>query len=106
MKKHFYHQVISIENIDLELNNLKLADKEKKHLLEIAHSSIHFTVVDVVLSDLNEKDKETFLNHIKQDDHDKTWKFLKSKIENVEEKIKQTAEDLKKDLIKDIKELR
>jgi ribosomal protein S13 len=62
--------------------------------------------LDLILSELNEADKKTFLAHLASEDHDKVWELLKEKVENIEEKIKKTAEDLKKELHKDIREVK
>ena len=44
--------------------------------------------------------------HLASENHDKVWKFLNQKVENIEEKIKKTADELKKELHKDIKEVK
>jgi len=72
----------------------------------LAADSLHHAVLDAVLSELSEKDKKIFLENLSSEDHNTTWKHLKESIQNVEEKIKKTAELLKKDLQKDIWEVK
>ncbi len=85
---------------------MDLTPKERIHLISLINSNIHHEVLDLILSELNDRDKKTFLMHVVSEDHDKIWEFLEGKVENIEEKIKKTAEDLKKELHKDIEEVR
>lgn len=104
MKKHFYHNLIAIETIETGLIALDLDDKEKKELMELANNNIHHAVLDAVLSELSEDDKKTFLSLVVSEAHDDIWKMLTEKIENAQEKIKKTANDLIAKLHEDIKE--
>jgi len=104
--KHFYGHLIEIESIIIELDKLDLSEEQKIHLTGLIDSSLHHTILDAVLSELSPEDKKVFLNHLKDDDYSKIWQFLNEKVDNVEEKIKKTAEDLKRELHKDIKESR
>lgn len=106
MKKHFYSHIIDTSILSLELGEMNLTASERIHLISLIESNIHHTVLDLVLSELTESDKKIFLTHIAEENHDKIWKLLKEKTKNIEEKIKKAAEDLKKELHKDIKETR
>ena len=105
-KKYFYTHIIDTSTLSLELGNMDLNPKERMHLISLMDSNIHHSVLDLILSELNPMDKKTFLTHLASENHDKVWKFLNEKVENIEEKIKKTAEDLKKELHKDIKEVK
>lgn len=105
-KKHFYSHLIPLEIIIIELDKLKLSKDEKTHLLTIVSSNIHFTILDVVLSHLTTTDKKTFLEHVEQDNHEKTWGFLNTKTQNLEEKIKKSAQELLDEFVKDISEVK
>lgn len=104
MKKYFYTHIIDTSSLSLELGNMDLTPSERMHLMSLMDSNIHHEILDLILSELAPSDKKTFLIHLASEDHDKVWKFLNSKVENIEEKIKKTAEDLKKQLHEDIKE--
>lgn len=106
MKKYFYTHIIDTSTLSLELGNMNLTPQERIHLISLMDSNIHHEVLDLILSELKPSDKKTFLTHLTSQDYDKVWKFLNSKIENIEEKIKKTAEDLKKELHKDIEEVK
>lgn len=104
MKKYFYSHIVEIDSVIVELNKMDLSENEKKHLIEIADSSMYHAVLDAILSELSQDDKKIFLKHLSSEDHEKTWQHLNSKINNIEQKIKKTAEELKNQLHKDIKE--
>lgn len=104
MSKYFYSHIVEIDSIVMELDKLKLSESEKKHLLELADSSLYHLILDLILSELSEDDKKTFLKHLSSENHDKIWEHLNSKIKNIEEKIKKTADELTEKLHKDIQE--
>lgn len=105
MKKQFYSHIIEYESLIIELDKLDLSDEQKEHLLELIESSLHHTVLDAILSELSVEDKQKFLDYLSYRDHDTILEFLHTKVENIEEKIKKAAEDLKKELHKDLKEV-
>lgn len=102
--KVFYSHLIEIESIVVELDKMNLSSEEKKHLAKLVDSSLHHTILDAVFSELSESDKKAFLNHLNENDHQKIWDFLNSKVDKVEDKIKKVSEDLKLELHKDLKE--
>lgn len=104
MKKHFYTHIIEIESLVVELDKLNLSDQEKIHLARLIDSNLHHTVLDVILSQLPEDEKQVFLRNLKESNHDKIWEHLNSIVDKIEEKIKNAAEQLKKELRHDIKE--
>lgn len=106
MKKYFYTHIIDTSTLSLELGNMNLTPKERMHLISLIDSNIHHEILDLILSELNPEDKKTFLAHLASENHDKIWKLLNSKVDNIEEKIKKTAETLKKELHKDIEDVR
>lgn len=101
--KHFYSHLIEIASLTLELDRLDLDEDQKTHLATLIDSSLHHTVLDAILSELTDQDKRAFLHHLNENDHDKIWKFLNAKIENIEDKIKSAARDLQGKLHEDLK---
>ncbi len=101
--RYFFSHLIEFDSIIIELDKLRLSSEQKQHLANLIDSSLYHTVLDAVLSELPPSDKRVFLNHLKENDHSKIWQFLNGKIDNIEEKIKKTADDLKLELHKDIK---
>jgi hypothetical protein len=102
-QKHFYSHLNLLEPVIIELSNLDLSDEERSHLIMIVHTNLHYIIVDLVLSHLSTEDKKVFIKHLENENHETTWSFLKEKTGNIEEKIKDVAENLKKELLNDIK---
>ena len=105
-RKYFYTHIIDTSILSLELAEMDLTPKERLHLISLIDSNIHHEVLDLILSELTPLDKKTFLTHLASENHDKVWKFLRGRVNNIEEKIKKAAEDVKNELHKDIKELK
>ncbi len=104
---HFYTKFISVESIVQELHNLDLSEEEKIHLAALIDSSIHHAILDEVLTNLKADDKKLFLKLLAEDEeHEKIMKFLDERVDHIEDRIKKVADDLTKEMHKDIKEAR
>lgn len=101
--KLFYSHLIEVDSIILELDQMDLSDKEKLHLSDLIDSSIHHAVLDAIFSQLSDSDKRAFVNLLNDEDHQKIWNFLNSRVDGIEDKIKKAADDLKIELHKDLK---
>lgn len=104
MKTHFYSHIVETSSLSLALADMDLTKEERKHLVDLAQDNLHHAILDVVLSELSEKDKQEFLKLLARDEQDKIWKLLINSIDHIEDKIKKTAENLKRELHKDIEE--
>lgn len=104
MKKHFYTHLVEIESLTVELDELDLSEKQRIHLAQLIDTSIHHTVLDAIFSELSDKDKIELFKHLIGEDNEKVWQFLNSRVDNVEERIKKVADELRDQLKKDIKE--
>lgn len=102
IKKYFYSDIVTIDTLVNEMADLKLTFDEVTELSAIAHEHLHETILDAILSELTERDKKIFLANLEYDTHDRVWKHLNAKVENVEGKIRQAAERLKQELRGDI----
>lgn len=102
--KYFYSHIVDMTSISIEIANMDMTPEERKHLIALAESNVHHAVLDTVLSELPEEDKKEFLKHVTEEEHDKVWEILKEKAENIEDKIKKTAQDLLAEFHKDIEE--
>lgn len=102
--KHFYSHLIEIDTLIVELDSMDLSEKEKLHLASLIDTNLHHAILDAIFSQLSDRDKTVFLEHLDSKDHQRIWKFLNGKIDKVKEKIKLAAKNLKEELHKDIKE--
>ena len=105
-KHHFYSHLVSLDQFIVILDGLTLSDEERIHLVTIIQSNIHYTIVDLVLSHLSSDDKKIFLHIVQNNEHKKTWQFLQTKTNGLEEKILNIVEELKKELSANINELK
>lgn len=102
---HFYTRFISVEKVVQELHNLDLSEEERIHLAALIDSSIHHAILDEVLTNLKADDKKLFLKLLAEDEeHEKIMEFLNERVDHIELKIKKVADDLTKEMHKDIKD--
>lgn len=101
--KHFYAHLIETTDIVLELGDLDLSPEERIHLLSLIEANIHSSVINTVLSSLDEKNKKIFLSNLILSNHAKTLDHLKQNSKDMEKKILQTISDVKKELLEDLK---
>lgn len=104
MAKQFYSHLIEIDTVMVELDQMDLTAHEKLHLAKLADSTLHHTILNAVLDQLSEEDRQLFLRHLLRDDHDEIWQLLNQKVDKVEDRIKEVATQVKKELHQDIKE--
>lgn len=102
--KKFYSHLVEIESLTVELEELDLSEKQRMHLAQLIDTSIHHTVLDAIFSELSDKDKIELFKHLTSEDNEKIWQFLNSRVDNVEDKIKKVADELRDQLKKDIQE--
>jgi hypothetical protein len=102
--KRFYTHIVKIESLIIELDQMDFDEDEKVHLAHLIDGTFHHTILEEIFSHLSETERLELLKHLEEDDHNKIWKFLNSRVDNVEEKIIRVAEELKKELHEDLKE--
>ncbi|RJP46739.1 MAG: hypothetical protein C4584_01245 [Armatimonadetes bacterium] len=102
---YFYSHLIGIEIIIIALDELNLSDKHKEHLAALIDSTIHQAVLSIIFAKLDPKDRWIFIEKFQADMADKElMNFLSDKIDNIETEITMVVEELKMDLLEDIKE--
>ncbi len=104
--KHFYAHLVETTDITVELANLNMSPEERIHLLSLIEANIHSSIIDTVLSSLDEENKKIFLQNLSSNNHEKVWVHLKNKSKNIEEDIIQSIEKLKKELREDIRKVK
>ena len=104
---YFYSHIIEVETIVAELDSLELTESQRMHLAVLIDSTIHYTVLDIILSKLSEEDKITFIIRLKENPKDQSLlDFLSEKVEDLEQEIKIIVEELKQTFLEDIKEVK
>lgn len=103
--KIFYSHLINLDDLILEIEELSLEKSHKRDLCLLIDSMVHNLVLDHSLSKLDAKNKEEFLKLVQKDlASEVLLNFLREKIDNFEDTLKFELNNLKKELIKDIKE--
>lgn len=100
--KYLFEEIIQIKTVHLKLNEMDLADQEKEELLEIMKSTVHHKVIDLILSELTDEEKEIFLEGVSTGQMDKNKQYLsvlKDRINNLEAKIKEKVKEAEAELI-------
>lgn len=90
----------------MRLDLFEFSSEERDRLMEVAERTLHHSILDLVLSELNEKDRKLFLSHHASENHDEIWSLLTGNIKNIENKIKVAAESVSKKLHNDLKKVR
>lgn len=105
--RYFYSYLIEIESLIGALDELNLKDHHKHNLAALIDSSLHYTILDAILSELSEEDKKYFLKRLSKDPESlELMDFLNSRVDKIEDKIKSSAKQLKEELRREIKEAR
>lgn len=102
MTKHFYSDLIVLDEVFIHIDRMDINDKQREHLKHLVGTTVHATVLDVVLSHMHEEDKHLFLDTLHDNDHEKIWDFLHVRTLNIEPKIKKAVKDLMHSLLEDI----
>ena len=76
MGKYFYAHIIDPEDLHRELDVLDITSHEKNHLTLILESSLHHQIIDLVLTELPDEHKKSFMLHLANDDNESTWKVV------------------------------
>ncbi len=100
---HFYHSIVSMESLRVRLDLFDFTSEEREKLMEVAERTLHHSILDLVLSELNEEDRKLFLAHHASENHDQIWKLLAGNVNNIEKKIKVTADSVARKLHNDLK---
>ncbi|MSU25678.1 MAG: hypothetical protein EXS44_00235 [Candidatus Levybacteria bacterium] len=104
--KHFYSHIVDMEYLIDALEDFGLNKDELNSLTKLANDNLHHTILDLILSELSENDKKTFLLHFSNDNHEDIWNLLFIKVEKIEEKIRKAADEVRRELHEDIKKLK
>lgn len=104
MGKYFYAHIIDPEDLHRELDVLDITSHEKNHLTLILESSLHHQIIDLVLTELPDEHKKSFMLHLANDDNESTWKVVEAGIDNPEAKIRECLESFKQEIAQDILE--
>jgi len=105
IKKVFWDKLIEMDDIQIQIDQYGLAQKEKTELLKVVYQTIDIRILDVILSSLPKEKHQSFLDKLtKTPQHHKLLKFLKENVEDIEDKIKDLTKEVKKEIIEKLQE--
>lgn len=106
MSRIFYDHLIILEEVEVELENLKLSRDEKRELENLIEEIIHHRVIGRVLDHLPKVHHEEFLRRFTKVPHDPSLiSYLDMCIEDsVEKHIADEVDKIKKEVLEDLKE--
>ncbi len=103
MKNKFYSHIVKIEPVHERFEQFEIEENLKEELLNILHSHIHLTVIDIVLNELDNDKKKEFLHLIGvSEDNSGAWDFVITNIEKGEEKVNEAIDKIVNDFVKDL----
>lgn len=107
MSKIFYDHLVVREEIVAELDKHKISIEEREELVQLVDENLHHHVLDTILSNLSKEKHEEFLVKFHNTPFDiGLLDYLKVEIDDIEEKIKEVAKKVKKELLSEIKRAR
>jgi len=93
----FYDHLISLTDIDRELEELIVEYHERAHLLETVDSALHHAVMDTILTELPSEHHQNFLREFSIRPHDPDHLvYLTQFSPDIEAKIRTKADETKK----------
>lgn len=106
MSKLFYDHLIVLEEVETQISSLELTSKEKGEIHQQIEETVHLRVMTRILDHLPREHHAEFLDLFhKAPYHKDVLAFLKEKVKEIEELIKNEAVALEKELLEDIKNL-
>ncbi|MDP2632181.1 MAG: hypothetical protein Q8P25_00470 [Candidatus Curtissbacteria bacterium] len=104
MSKVFYDHLIILEEVKTELTSSEISSADKKEIDQMIEESVHFRVITKILDHLPREHHKKFLESFHQAPHsENVLNFLKEKVSDIENIIKDEVSALGKELLKEIK---
>ncbi|PIU03937.1 hypothetical protein COT44_00210 [Candidatus Shapirobacteria bacterium CG08_land_8_20_14_0_20_39_18] len=104
MSTIFYDHLIEFEEIEVALSVHNLDPKTKKEVSQMIEETIHYRMMNVILTNLPKEHHQDFLERFYQAPHDEgLFDYLKEKVGNIEDLLSQEIEKVKKELLADLK---
>lgn len=98
--KYFFEEITEIKIINPKLQELEFDEEEIEYLLSLARSIAHHKVIDMILTELEESHKESFLERLAENHK---WKELalnlKNQIKDFEGKVAEKVREVEEELL-------
>lgn len=106
MAKLFYDHLISIHEVLGELDKHKLSHDEKVDIVKTIDTTIHYQVIETILTHLPSDKHQEFIDNFHKKPHDKKHlKYLKEHKEDIEVEIQKKVKKTTREILKDFKSI-
>lgn len=99
---HFYAHLVETSEISLSLAEMEMTNSQRRHLLLLVESSLHNSIVDLVLAELGPNDQKIFLGLLYEGNTQGIHNLLKENVADVEKKIRVLGKKLVAEFLQDI----
>ena len=100
----FYDHIILIHEIHSEVEMLDVSEKDKKEMVQLIEETVHQRILHSILDHLHKDHHEEFLTRFQAAPQDGALlDFLREKVADIEERIKEAAEEIKYELLKEVR---
>lgn len=104
MSKIFYDHLIIMRDLEIVLSEYNLEPQEKIEIHQLIEESVQHRIVSRILDHLPRKEHKKFLSHFYKRPYDENiLDFLKEKIFNIENLIRNEVSLLEKEILASIK---
>jgi hypothetical protein len=94
----FYDNLINLHELHLEFDRLEIPLEHRRELIDLADSTIHHEIFDLIMVELPEQQHVRFLQTFSSDPSDlEIMGWLRSHIPDVENKIRSRGNSVKED---------
>ena len=106
MSKLFYDHLINIDQITIVLDEYDIEEHERQQILSTIDETIHHHVLDIIFTHLPREHHEDFLEKLLAQPHHKSLlDYVQERTDsNIQEEIRQSLQQLMKELIADIQQ--
>ena len=100
----FYDHLVNLHELHITFDEVGIPLKHRKALIEMADSTMHHEIFDLLMIEIPSEHKTYFLEIFSDDPSDvRILEWLKSKVPDVENKIKNRAEEVKTNLKNEVR---
>lgn len=102
---YFYSHLVKMEPLLIKLETLDLSPDQRSHLTSLIDGVIHTHILEFVFTSLDYEDKQIFVQMLTdQVPKDEIFIFLNQRIDNAQNQLYHTIEQLIAEFTQDIKE--
>lgn len=103
LAKPFYHQLVNVQKIYIEVKNARLSVTEEKEIWDLIEHTIHTRAIDAVLEKLPLEKHEEFLEKFSQQpDDSKLLDYLRQEADDIDNHLRKTFAKLEKEILEDL----